>query len=403
MPLRTPLFESHLAAGAKMVDFSGWEMPIHYGSQVEEHHAVRRDAGMFDVSHMCALDLAGPGARDYLRRLLANDVAKLTVPGKALYSCMLDETGGIIDDLIVYFFTPERYRIVVNAGTTAKDIAWMRACLAGVPGGFDATLKVRRRNNDDAVALIALQGPDAHERRHTGIDAVAMIAVQGPRARERFWAAFPEHRAASEALGVFQAAELRSPLSPAHSPTTERGENWLIARTGYTGEDGFEITVPADAAAGIWQALLAVGVRPCGLGARDTLRLEAGMNLYGQDMDEDITPYEAGLRWTVDLKDPARDFIGKSALATRRVDVQFAGLLLLDRGVLRAHQKVITPQGEGEITSGTFSPSLNQSIALTRLPVGVALGSEVEVEIRDKRLKARVVKPSFVRNGTPLL
>jgi aminomethyltransferase len=406
MPLRTPLFESHLAAGAKMVDFSGWELPIHYGSQVEEHHAVRRDAGMFDVSHMCALDLAGPGARDYLRRLLANDVAKLTVPGKALYSCMLDETGGIIDDLIVYFFTPERYRIVVNAGTTAKDIAWMRACLAGVPGGFDATLKVRRRNNDDAVALIALQGPDAHERRHTGIDAVAMIAVQGPRARERFWAAFPEHRAASEALGVFQAAELRSPLSPAHSPTTERGENWLIARTGYTGEDGFEITVPADAAAGIWQALLAVGVRPCGLGARDTLRLEAGMNLYGQDMDEDITPYEAGLRWTVDLKDPARDFIGKSALEgknARQARNQFQGLLLLDRGVLRAHQKVITPQGEGETTSGTFSPSLNQSIALARLPPAVAIGSEVEVEIRDKRLKARVVKPSFVRNGKNLI
>jgi aminomethyltransferase len=406
MPLRTPLFESHLAAGAKMVDFSGWEMPIHYGSQVEEHHAVRRDAGMFDVSHMCALDLAGPGARDYLRRLLANDVAKLTVPGKALYSCMLDETGGIIDDLIVYFFTPERYRIVVNAGTTAKDIAWMRACLAGVPGGFDATLKVRRRNNDDAVALIALQGPDAHERRHTGIDAVAMIAVQGPRARERFWAAFPEHRAASEALGVFQAAELRSPLSPAHSPTTERGENWLIARTGYTGEDGFEITVPADAAAGIWQALLAVGVRPCGLGARDTLRLEAGMNLYGQDMDEDITPYEAGLRWTVDLKDPAGDFIGKSALEgknARQARNQFQGLLLLDRGVLRAHQKVITPQGEGETTSGTFSPSLNQSIALARLPPAVAIGSEVEVEIRDKRLKARVVKPSFVRNGKNLI
>ena len=406
MPQRTPLYESHLAAGAKMVDFSGWEMPIHYGSQVEEHHAVRRDAGMFDVSHMCALDLAGPGARDYLRRLLANDVAKLTVPGKALYSCMLDETGGIIDDLIVYFFTPERYRIVVNAGTTAKDIAWMRACLAGVPGGFDATLKVRRRNNDDAVALIALQGPDAHERRHTGIDAVAMIAVQGPRARERFWAAFPEHRAASEALGVFQAAELRSPLSPAHSPTTERGENWLIARTGYTGEDGFEITVPADAAAGIWQALLAVGVRPCGLGARDTLRLEAGMNLYGQDMDEDITPYEAGLRWTVDLKDPARDFIGKSALEgknARQARNQFQGLLLLDRGVLRAHQKVITPQGEGETTSGTFSPSLNQSIALARLPPAVAIGSEVEVEIRDKRLKARVVKPSFVRNGKNLI
>jgi aminomethyltransferase len=391
MPLRTPLYDSHLAAGAKMVDFSGWEMPIHYGSQIEEHHAVRRDAGMFDVSHMCALDLAGPDARGYLRHLLANDVTKLTRPGKALYSCMLDKTGGVIDDLIVYYFSPERYRIVVNAGTTDKDIAWMRAQLPG----FNATLMVRRRSNDDAVALIALQGPNAHERRRTGVDAVAMIAVQGPNARERFWTAFPDRRAATEPLGIFQAAEL-----------TSMSGDWLVARTGYTGEDGFEITVPADDAAGIWQALLAAGVKPCGLGARDTLRLEAGMNLYGQDMDEDITPYEAGLKWTVDLKDPARDFIGKSALEGRNarpVRNQFAGLLLLDRGVLRAHQKVVTPQGEGEITSGTFSPSLTQSIALARLPAGVVIGSEVEVEIRDKRLKARVVKPVFVRNGKPLI
>ncbi len=384
MPSRTPLHASHLAAGAKMVDFSGWEMPIHYGSQIEEHHAVRRDAGMFDVSHMCALDLAGPDARGFLRYLLANDVAKLTTPGKALYSCMLDETGGVIDDLIVYYFSPERYRIVVNAGTTDKDIAWMRARLAG----FDATLMVRRRGNDDAVALIALQGPDAHERRQSGTDAVAMIAVQGPRARGRFWAAVPEHRAASEPLGVFQAAE---------------SAGWLIARTGYTGEDGFEITIPADEAPRVWDRLLAAGVKPSGLGARDTLRLEAGMNLYGQDMDESISPYEAGLKWTVDLKDAARDFIGKAALAAMPPRNQFAGLLLLDRGVLRAHQKVITPQGGGEITSGSFSPTLNQSIALARLPDGVAIGSEVEVEIRDKRLKARVVKPSFVRNGQSLL
>ncbi|MDK9712994.1 MAG: glycine cleavage system aminomethyltransferase GcvT [Sulfuritalea sp.] len=365
MPLRTPLYDSHLAAGAKMVDFSGWEMPINYGSQIEEHHAVRRDAGMFDVSHMCALDLVGPDATRWLRHLLANDVAKLTVPGKALYSCLLKEDGGVIDDLIVYFFTPEHFRIVVNAGTADKDIAWMRAQLTG----FKATLTQRRE----------------------GKDALAMIAVQGPNARERFWTAFPAMRGATVMLGVFQAVEV---------------DGWLVARTGYTGEDGFEIALPAADAGPVWQKLLEAGVKPCGLGARDTLRLEAGMNLYGQDMDESISPYEAGLKWTVDLKDAARDFIGKSALEgnnARQVRNQFAGLLLLDRGVLRAHQKVITPQGEGEITSGTFSPSLNQSIALARLPVGVALGSEVEVEIRDKRLKARVVKPSFVRNGTPLL
>jgi len=362
MPLRTPLFDSHLATGAKMVDFSGWEMPINYGSQIEEHHAVRTDAGMFDVSHMCALDLVGPDATSWLRHLLANDVAKLTVPGKALYSCLLREDGGVIDDLIVYFFTAEHYRIVVNAGTAEKDIAWMRAQLVG----FDATLTQRRE----------------------GKDALAMIAVQGPNARERFWTAFPAMRGATVMLGVFQAADV---------------DGWLVARTGYTGEDGFEIALPAADAGPVWQKLLEAGIKPCGLGARDTLRLEAGMNLYGQDMDENTSPYEAGLKWTVDLKDAARDFIGKSALATRRVDVQFAGLLLLDRGVLRAHQNVITPLGTGEITSGTFSPSLNQSIALARLPSGVAIGSEVEVEIRDKHLKARVVKTTFVRNGQSLL
>ena len=361
MTLRTPLYDSHLAAGARMVDFSGWEMPIHYGSQIEEHHAVRTDSGMFDVSHMCALDLVGPDATRWLRHLLANDVAKLTTPGKALYSCMLDEAGGVIDDLIVYFFTAEHFRIVVNAGTATKDIAWMRKQLAG----FNAELTQRR----------------------DGDGALAMIAVQGPNARERFWTAFPTARAATVLLGIFQAADW---------------DGWLVARTGYTGEDGFEITLPAADAAQVWQKLLEAGIKPCGLGARDTLRLEAGMNLYGQDMDESISPYEAGLRWTVDLKDAARDFVGKSALATRRLDAQFAGLLLLDRGVLRAHQKVITPQGTGEITSGTFSPSLNQSIALARLPVEVAIGDEVEVEIRDKRLKARVVKPSFVRNGKPV-
>ena len=361
MPLRTPLYDSHLAAGARMVDFSGWEMPINYGSQIEEHHAVRRDAGMFDVSHMCALDLVGADATRWLRRLLANDVAKLTTPGKALYSCMLNEAGGVIDDLIVYFFTTEHFRIVVNAGTATKDIAWMRQQLAG----FNAELTQRR----------------------DGDGALAMIAVQGPNARERFWTAFPTARAATVMLGIFQAADW---------------DGWLVARTGYTGEDGFEITLPAADAAQVWQKLLEAGIKPCGLGARDTLRLEAGMNLYGQDMDEGISPYEAGLKWTVDLKDAARDFIGKSALATRRLDAQFVGLLLLDRGVLRAHQKVITPQGNGEITSGSFSPTLNQSIALARLPVGVAIGSEVEVEIRDKRLKARVVKPSFVRNGKPV-
>ena len=355
---RTPLHDTHVAAGAKIVDFAGWDMPIHYGSQIEEHHAVRRDAGMFDVSHMLAVDLEGPDAQRWLRHLLANDVAKLSLTGKALYSCLLREDGGVIDDLIVYHFSAARYRIVVNAGTADKDMAWMQTQLAG----FDVQLTPRRD--------------------------LAMIAVQGPRAREKFWTAFPAARTASEPLQTFQAAVWN---------------DWLIARTGYTGEDGFEIALPAVQAGTTWQALATAGVVPCGLGARDTLRLEAGMNLYGQDMDEMVGPLESGLAWTVDLKDMNRDFIGRKALESQTPIRQLAGLLLLDRGVLRAHQKVHTALGEGETTSGSFSPTLNQSIALARVPAGILPGDHVEVEIRDKRLKARVVKPPFVRNGKSLI
>jgi aminomethyltransferase len=358
MTKRTPLFAAHVAAGAKIVDFAGWEMPINYGSQIEEHHAVRQDAGMFDVSHMRAVDVSGDAAHDFLRHLIANDVAKLQTPGKALYSCMLHEDGGVIDDLIVYFFATERYRVVVNAGTADKDIAWMKRQAEH----FDVTIVDR---------------PE-----------LAMIAVQGPNARERFWMAFAVGRAKTVMLQPFQAAEW---------------DDWMVARTGYTGEDGFEITLPAEDAPAAWEALKTAGVRPCGLGARDTLRLEAGMNLYGQDMDETQNPLESGLAWTVDFKDAGRDFIGRKALQALQPTRQFVGLLLLDRGVMRAHQKVVTARGDGETTSGSFSPTLNQSIALARIPVGVALGDTVEVEIRDKRLKAKVVKPSFARHGKALI
>ncbi len=358
MAKRTPLYEAHVAAGAKIVDFAGWEMPINYGSQIEEHHVVRRDAGMFDVSHMRAVDVAGKDAQAYLRRLIANDVAKLTLPGKALYSCMLKEDGGVIDDLIVYFFTPERYRVVVNAGTADKDLAWMRAQAAG-------------------FAVTVVDRPE-----------LAMIAVQGPQARERFWTAFPVARAQTVMVQPFQAAEW---------------DGWLVARTGYTGEDGFEITLPAADAIEVWDKLKAAGIAPIGLGARDTLRLEAGMNLYGQDMDESQNPLESGLAWTVDMKDAGRDFVGRKALEALKPTRQFAGLLLLDRGVLRSHQKVVTAKGDGETTSGSFAPTLDKSIALARIPVGVAIGDTVEVEVRDKRLKARVVKPSFARHGKSLI
>jgi aminomethyltransferase len=361
MTEKTVLNETHRRFGAKMVDFGGWDMPVNYGSQIEEHLAVRRDSGMFDVSHMCAVDLAGPDTRPFLLRLIANNIDKLKASGKALYSAMLNEAGGVIDDLIVYYLDDTRYRMVINAGTAEKDLAWMAARLA--EWKLDVRITPRR----------------------AGENALAIIAVQGPKAREKVWQVLPEIRAATESLKPFFAVTVG---------------NYFIASTGYTGEDGFEIALPATGADALWQALADAGVQPCGLGARDTLRLEAGMNLYGQDMDETVSPLDAGLAWTVDLVAP-RNFVGKAALLAQGQAQQFLGLLLLDRGgVLRGHQKVITTQGVGEITSGTFSPTLEQSIALARLPLGVAIGDTVKVDIRNKQLSAKVVKPVFVRNGT---
>lgn len=369
----TPLNAIHRALGARMVDFGGWDMPVNYGSQIEEHHAVRSDAGMFDVSHMCVVDLAGPNTRAFLRGLLANNVDKLQTPGKALYSCMLDPKGGVIDDLIVYFFAEDRFRLVVNASTATGDIDWIRQRNADTGAGV--TISPRRTDNasDNAAPL-------------------AIVAVQGPNARAKVWAAFPSTQP-SEALKPFNAMVVEDAAI---------GEI-MVARTGYTGEDGFELVVPADNVAAVWEKLHAAGVRPAGLGARDTLRLEAGMNLYGQDMDIHTSPLDAGLAWTVDLQSE-RDFVGKAALVANGQRQQFAGLILRDKGgVLRAHQTVLTAAGEGEITSGTFSPTLSQSIAFARLPKDVALGSEVQVLIRDRKLTATVVKLPFVRNGKALV
>jgi aminomethyltransferase len=357
MGLRTPLFETHVAGGARMVDFGGWDMPVNYGSQIEEHHCVRREAGMFDVSHMCVVDLRGPRVRDFLRRLLANDVAKLTESGKALYSCMLREHGGIIDDLIVYYLDDGWYRMVVNAGTRDKDIEWMRA----QAGAFEVSVEPRFD-----LAMVAVQGPNARQKAATLLEAgLATRAMD---------------------LGPFFGA-------PAG--------DWFVARTGYTGEDGWEIILPAGEAAGFWERLRHAGVRPCGLGARDTLRLEAGMNLYGSDMDETVSPLECGLAWTIGWEPQDRDFIGRAALTeqkARGVPRKQVGLLLGDRAVLRSHQKVIVPAvGEGEVTSGTFSPTLERSIGLARVPSQTT--DRCEVEIRGRLLAATVVRPPFVRHG----
>lgn len=356
---QTPLNELHRQLGAKMVDFGGWDMPLHYGSQIEEHHHVRRDAGMFDVSHMLVVDIRGDAVRDFLRWLLANNVDRLTLPGKALYTCMLDGNGGVLDDLIAYFRSEQWFRLVVNAATADKDVAW-----------------IRQRGGE------RFPGVEISPRRD-----LAMIAVQGPNAREKLWRARPGVRAATEPLVAFQGAD---------------AGDCFIARTGYTGEDGFEVMLPAAAAPGLWEDLRAQGVAPAGLGARDTLRLEAGMNLYGQDMDESVTPLESGLAWTVDLASP-REFVGKPALLARPPSRRLLGLVALDRGVLRSHQRVDTAHGSGEVTSGTFSPTLERSIALARVPGEVSPDAEVAVEVRGRPLKARVVKPPFVRRGKALV
>ncbi|MBD9483029.1 glycine cleavage system aminomethyltransferase GcvT [Pseudomonas sp. PDM14] len=360
MGQRTPLYEQHLALGAKMVDFGGWDMPLHYGSQVEEHHQVRRDCGVFDVSHMTVVDVTGPQAKAWLQYLLANDVDRLKTPGKALYSGMLNERGGVVDDLIVYL-TDWGYRVVVNAATRDKDLAWMQAHTAG----FDVTLSER---------------PE-----------LAMLAIQGPQARAKTAELVSSARAAIiRELKVFQGLP--------------EGD-WFIARTGYTGEDGLEIMLPAEQAAAFLSELVGAGIAPIGLGARDTLRLEAGMNLYGQDMTDDVSPLAANMAWTIVWEPASRDFIGRSALETQRAagdQPKLVGLVLEERGVLRAHQVVrVDGVGEGEITSGSFSPTLGKSIALARVPA--ATGDRAEVEIRGKWYPVRVVQANFVRNGKAVI
>jgi aminomethyltransferase len=361
MGRQTPLFRLHQELGARIVDFGGWDMPVQYSSQIGEHHAVRRAAGVFDVSHMCVVDLKGARVRAFLQHLLANDVAKLKVPGKALYTCMLNAHGGVLDDLIVYFLSESWFRLVVNAGTRDKDLAWIRS-----QAGVFATEVTER-------------------------DDLAMLAIQGPQAR-------------AKAAQLLEPADAQAALALEPFVGRELG-GWFVARTGYTGEDGFEIMMPAEDAVPAWRRLNELGVASCGLGARDTLRLEAGMNLYGNDMDENTHPFESGLAWTVAMEPQERAFIGREALAAIKKigsSKKLVGLLLEDRGVLRSHQKVIAgTAGDGETTSGTFSPTLERSIALARVPAGT--GERVQVDIRGKLLNARVVKPPFVRNGKALV
>jgi len=354
---KTPLHAAHLALDARMVDFGGWEMPINYGSQIEEHQLVRNQAGMFDVSHMTVVDLRGAQTQTLLGRLLANDIGKLKSPGKALYSCMLNERGGVIDDLIAYYLEDHWYRLVVNAATRDKDLDWITA-------------------QAKELAVDVIERPE-----------LAMIAVQGPAARERY-AQLLDRDSAQTVLDLKRFSACRLADS-------------FVARTGYTGEDGFEIIVPEFQAVSLWENLLEAGVSPAGLGARDTLRLEAGMHLYGQDMDEQTTPLDVGLDWTVSFGE--REFIGRNALMEQQKATtgtsQF-GLLIQGRGVPRQGCAVSTSVGTGVVTSGTFSPTIQAGIALARLPRDSK--GEVIIEIRNRKLPAQVQSLPFVRNGEVL-
>lgn len=357
MIAKTPLHATHLACGAKMVDFHGWDMPLHYGSQINEHHAVRKDAGMFDVSHMTIIDVLGAGGRQFLRKLLTNDIDHILHNGKALYSCMCNEHGGIIDDLIVYQRASDNYRVVLNSATRQNDIAWIRQ----KSEGFAVGLQERPE-----LAMLAVQGPSAIAKTLTVLTPAQVDAVS--------------------TLTQFECVDV---------------DNWFFARTGYTGEDGFEIIVPQELIASLWNDLLKAGVKPCGLAARDTLRMEAGMLLYGQDMDETTTPLESGLAWTVKWDPQDRGFIGMGALFSQKqqgVEQKLVGLTLLDKGIMRHGQKVIIEGcADGIITSGGYSPTLEQSIALARVPV--ATGERVLVDIRGKLIPAKVGKPRFVKHG----
>lgn len=360
MGKHTALWELHRDAGARLVDFSGWEMPLHYGSQIAEHHEVRQRAGIFDVSHMAVIDLKGKEVRSFLRYLLANNVDRLTIPGYALYSCLLNEQGGVLDDLLVYFMAEQEFRVVSNAATRDKNLAWIEKQAVA----FD--VEVQERSD---LAMIAVQGLEARGKVHTLLPSALKERASDLKRFQATW---------DEAL--------------------------FVARTGYTGEDGYELLLSETKAQDWWQQLVAVGVIPCGLGARDTLRLEAGMCLYGTDMDETTTPLESGLGWTVAWKPAERDFIGRAALEAQQsagCPHQQVGLLLQGKGILRNEQRVMTNRGEGIITSGGFSPTLQQSIALARVPRGAS--GDCEVLMRGRSVPVAIVKPPFVRNGRSCL
>lgn len=360
MVKQTKLHSEHVSSGGLMVDFAGWHMPLHYGSQIKEHEAVRNNCGMFDVSHMTVVDITGDDAKTFARFVLANNIDKLKSNDKAFYGCMLDSNGGIIDDLITYYLSDEHIRIVVNAATTEKDLNWFNKQAASF------SVEVEKRED---LNIVAVQGPDA-------------IAV--------LLKVYPALDDTISNLAPFSCSFVKD----------SRFNDWFIARTGYTGEDGVEVILPDRDVVEFWQSLNKNDVPPIGLGARDTLRLEAGLNLYGQDMDENFNPYNSNLGWTVAMKPEDRNFIGRDALTKidkNSID-KMIGLVLEDKGVIRPGQKVFVNDEEvGVVTSGGYSPTTKKSIALARVVQPVQ--ESYLVQIRNKKLNSKVVKPPFVKHG----
>ncbi len=360
MEKKTPLHHEHEQLQAHIVDFYGWQMPMHYGSQVLEHRAVRGAVGMFDVSHMTIVDVQGSDAKTFLQYILANDVAKLD-RGQACYTLMLNDQAGILDDLIVYNMHPLSYRLVLNAATKDKDLFWIKEHSQS----YQVDLKLR--------------------------DDLAMLAIQGPAYLNTLAHLFSK-----------SAMQDISALKPFHCLDRE---GLFVAATGYTGEKGVELFVSQDRIVTLWKTLIEAGVQPCGLGARDTLRLEAGMHLYGQDMDEQVNPLEANLSWTVAWTPAERRFVGREALELIReqgISQRLVGIVMQDKGVLRSGMSVTfmdqqSQTCEGTITSGTFSPTLGHAIALVRAPLGIK--PEGNVNIRKQCIKIQLTTPYFVKNG----
>ncbi len=360
MGLRTPLYDMHLALGAKIIDFNGWDMPLHYGSQVDEHHHVRKECGMFDISHMSIFDIQGTQAQAFLQHVLCNDVALLETIGSAQHSLLLNEQGGVIDDLMV-FRTDSGYRLVGNAVTHQRVQSWLNEHAEP----FACTVSWR---ND-----------------------LCLFSIQGPFTRERL-------------SGILSSSRSQLVQTLEHHFAAADGD-WFISCTGYTGEIGIEIMLPSTQAVDFMNELVGAGIAPIGIGARDTLRLEAGFNLYGFDSNEQISPLTTNMQHVVCWQPESRNFIGRQALQTQQdkgVAEKLVGLVLEERGVLRAGQPVrIDNQISGVITSGSFSPSLGKAIALARVPIDT--GDRAEVEIRHKWFPVRVVKPRFVRYGKILV